>query len=293
MARADRRSAQRASRAAYGGGGIRASGQARAVEQTLFFTKLRRNAKWVFLMLAIVFAMSFVVFGVGAGGTGVGDIFRGSSSSSGASVEELQKRVAQNPKSAAALLALATGLQNANRSDEAVPVLERYSRLKPTDVNGLNELATLYQAKAARFRGEAQLAQIRVQEAAPEAAILPPSTTPLGKAIGDLPVSGAVSGAAQTEFNTKVSEMQGAYRQAQQVYERVVVLKPNDAAAQRELGYAALYASDNATAETAFKQFLELAPDDPEAPLIKQQLKQIKQATTANTSTTVGSSSSG
>jgi regulator of sirC expression with transglutaminase-like and TPR domain len=87
--------------------------------------------------------------------------------------------------------------------------------------------------------------------------------------------------------------MQAAYRQAQQVYERVVVLKPNDAAAQRELGYAALYANDNATAEAAFEKYLELAPDDPEAPLIKQQLKQIKQATVPSTSTTVGSSSNG
>jgi|SoiMethySBSTD1v2_1073268.scaffolds.fasta_scaffold152891_3 tetratricopeptide (TPR) repeat protein len=244
-------------------------------------------------MLAIIFALSFVVFGVGAGGTGIGDILRGSSSSSGASVEELQQRVRDNPKSAAALLALANGLQNANRSDEAVPILERYSRLKPTDVDGLNELATLYQAKAARLRGEAQIAQLRVQQAAPETDILPPSTTPIGKAIGDLPISGAVSGAAQAEFNTKVTQMQGAYRQAQQVYERIVVLKPNDAASQRELGYAALYANDAATSQAAFEKFLKLAPDDPEAPLIKQQLKQIKQAATATSSSTVGSSSNG
>jgi predicted Zn-dependent protease len=244
-------------------------------------------------VLAIIFALSFVVFGVGAGGTGIGDILRGTSSSTGPSVEELQKRVAENPKNAAALLALANALQNDNRASEAVPVLERYSRLKPTDTAGLNELAALYQAKAARLRGEAQLAQLRIQEAAPEAAILPPSTTPLGKAIGDLPISGAVSGAAQAQFNTKITAMQAAYRQAQQVYERVVVLKPNDAAAQRELGYAALYANDNGTAEAAFEKYLELAPDDPEAPLIKQQLKQIKQATVPSTSTTVGSSSNG
>jgi predicted Zn-dependent protease len=244
-------------------------------------------------VLAIIFALSFVVFGVGAGGTGIGDILRGTSSSTGPSVEELEKRVAENPKNAAALLALANALQNDSRASEAVPVLERYSRLKPTDTAGLNELAALYQAKAARLRGEAQLAQLRIQEAAPETAILPPSTTPLGKAIGDLPISGAVSGAAQAQFNTKITAMQAAYRQAQQVYERVVVLKPNDPAAQRELGYAALYANDNATAEAAFEKYLELAPDDPEAPLIKQQLKQIKQATVPSTSATVGSSSNG
>jgi tetratricopeptide (TPR) repeat protein len=294
MARADRRSAERASRAAYGGHGIRASGQARTVEQTLFFSKLRRNAKWVFLFLAIVFAVSFVAFGVGSNVQGgIADVIQGGASDTGPDVEAARERVAENPRSAAALRALATALQNDNRSAEAVPVLERYSRLTPKDTEALNELATLYQAKAARLRGEAQLAQLRVQAAAPETDILPASTTPLGKALGDLPISSAVAGAAQTEFNTKVGEMQAAYRQAQQVYERVVVLKPNDAAAQRELGYAALYASDNATAEEAFKQYLELAPDDPEAPLIRQQLKQIQQAATATTSTPVGGSPSG
>lgn len=247
----------------------------------------------MFLFLAISFALSFVVFGVGAGGTGIGDILRGTSSSSGPSVDELRKRVAENPKNAAALLALANALQNANRPNEAVPVLERYSRLKPKDTDGLNELATLYQAKAARLRGEAQLAQLRVQTAAPESDILPASSTPLGKALGELPISSAVSGAAQSEFNEKIGQMQAAYRQAQQVYERVVVLKPTDAAAQRELGYAAVYAGDNATAETAFEQFLKLAPDDPEAPLIKQQLKQIKQTAATSSSTTVGGSPSG
>ena len=293
MARADRRSAERASRAAYGGGGIRASGQASAVEQTLFFSKLRRNAKWVFLFLAIVFAVSFVAFGVGSNVQGgIADIIQGGASG-GPDLEAARERVAENPRSAAALRALATALQNDNRSAEAVPVLERYSRVRPKDTEALNELATLYQAKAARLRGEAQLAQLRVQAAAPETDILPASTTPLGKALGDLPISSAVAGAAQADFNTKLGEMQAAYRQAQQVYERVVVIKPNDAAAQRELGYAALYASDNATAEEAFKQFLELAPDDPEVPLIRQQLKQIQQAATATTSTPVGGSPSG
>jgi len=296
MARADRRSAQRASRAsASTRGGIRASGQARAVEDTLFFTRIRKRAKWVFAFLALAFAIGFVVFGVGtSGGGGIGDILQGGgSSANGPSVEDARKKVEANPRDAAALHVLATALQNDNRSDEAIPVLQRYSRLRPKDSTVLNELATLYQARAARLRGEAQLAQVRVQEAAPEAAILPASTTPLGKALGNLPISNAVAGAAQAQFNEKLTQMQSAYRQAQQVYERIVVAKPDDAAAQRELGYAALYANDTATATAAFNRFLQLAPDDPEAPLIKQQLKQIKQSAAATTSTTAPPSSSG
>lgn len=245
-------------------------------------------------MLAVVFGVSFVAFGVGSGVQGgIADIIQGRAPDTGPDIEAARERVAENPRDAAALRTLATALQNDNRTDEAVPVLERYSRVRPKDTDALTELATLYQAKAARLRGEAQLAQLRVQAAAPEADILPASTTPLGKALGDMPISSAVSGAAQAEFNDKLSQMQASYRQAQQVYERIVVLKPDDAAAQRELGYAALYAGDNTTATAAFERFLELAPDDPEAPLIKQQLKQVKASATATTSTTAPGSASG
>ena len=238
------------------------------------------------MFLALAFAVGFVVFGVGtSGGGGIGDIIQGGSpSSNGPSVEAAQKKVDANPRDAAALRELSTALQNDGRSDDAVPILERYSRVRPKDGDALNELATLYQARAARLRGQAQLAQLRVQLANPEAELLPADTTPLGQAIGDLPISDAVAGAAQAEFNEKLSSMQGAYRQAQQVYERVVVLDPEDAAAQRELGYAAVYAGDNATAISAFEQFLKLAPDDAEAPLIKQQLKQLEASPTASTS---------
>src|SRR5262249_57475496 len=47
------------------------------VEQTMFFPRLRRQAKWVFVFLAFVFAAGFVFFGVGSGSTGLGDLLRG------------------------------------------------------------------------------------------------------------------------------------------------------------------------------------------------------------------------
>ena len=42
-------------------------------EDQLFFPRLRRHAKWVFVLLAFAFAFSFVLFGVGSGSTGIGD----------------------------------------------------------------------------------------------------------------------------------------------------------------------------------------------------------------------------
>ena len=47
-------------------------------EDQLFFSRLRAHAKWVFVFLAAVFMLSFVVFGVGSGSGGIGDILQGS-----------------------------------------------------------------------------------------------------------------------------------------------------------------------------------------------------------------------
>jgi hypothetical protein len=100
MARADRRRAQRAKQTP----GIRASGHATSVEQTLFFSKLRRNAKWVFAILALVFGLSFVVFGVGSDVQGgIADLFTGRAASSGPSADDARERLEENPRDAEAL----------------------------------------------------------------------------------------------------------------------------------------------------------------------------------------------
>jgi tetratricopeptide (TPR) repeat protein len=275
MARADRRSAQRAKQTP----GIRASGAASSIEQTLFFSRIRKRAKWVFVFLALSFAIGFVVFGVGtSGGGGIGDILQGRSSSPGGgpSVESAQKKVAAHPKDATALRELATALENEGRSDEALPILERYTRVQPKDDAALSELAGLYLTRAGRLRNEAQQAQLNAQLAAPGTDLLPPTTTPLGRELGDLAVSNALLSQAQRELNDKLTTMEQAYRQAQQVYERIVVLRPDDAAAQLDLGNAAVSAGDTTVALAAYRRYLELAPDDPQAPLVRQQIKRVQ-----------------
>src|ERR1044072_4047316 len=51
--------------------------KAQSWEDQLFFARLRRHAKWMFVLLAIVFGVGFVAFGVGSGSTGISDILRG------------------------------------------------------------------------------------------------------------------------------------------------------------------------------------------------------------------------
>jgi tetratricopeptide (TPR) repeat protein len=273
MARADRRRVQRAKQTP----GIRASGAAASVEETLFFTRLRRSAKWVFAALALVFGLSFVVFGVGSDVPGgVADLFQGRVPSTGPSLDDAQEKVEENPRDAEALRELATALQTEGRPDEAVPVLERYARVRPRDDSALHELATLYVSRAGRLRSEAQQAQARAQFANPDADLLPPTSTPLGQALADRPISNAIAAEAQAELSEKIQAMQEAFRKAQETYQRIVVLRPEDAPTQLELADAALNAGDTQVAIGAYKRFLELAPDDPQAPLVEEQIKRLE-----------------
>jgi hypothetical protein len=81
-----------------------------AIEDTMFFPRLRRHAKWMFVLLALVFGLGFVLFGVGAGGVGVGDIFRDASGSSGQSIStpEARPMTGRRPEACRPLTALQT-----------------------------------------------------------------------------------------------------------------------------------------------------------------------------------------
>ena len=88
------------------------------VEETLFFSRIRTHAKWVFVLLAVVFAGGFIFFGVGSGsGAGSGslsdlfnNLFHGGSG--GPSISKAEKEVAAHPSSAVALKNLATAYQS-------------------------------------------------------------------------------------------------------------------------------------------------------------------------------------
>src|SRR5690349_6232420 len=77
MARGAAQARRKTAKAQPGGRKQAAARRPPTVEQTMFFPRLRRQAKWVFLALAIVFAGGFVFFGVGSGSTGLGDLLRG------------------------------------------------------------------------------------------------------------------------------------------------------------------------------------------------------------------------
>src|SRR5829696_673250 len=104
---------------------------ARSAEDLMFFPKLRRRAKWVFLVLALAFGIGFVAFGVGTGvgGTSIGDVLRDifSSSVGGQDLESLKEDAAKNPKDQSAQIAYTNALQAAGQTAAAVAVLQKYT----------------------------------------------------------------------------------------------------------------------------------------------------------------------
>ena len=66
----------------------------------MFFPRLRRQAKWMFLALALVFGLGYVIFNVGGTipGTGLGDILQNAGSSGAADVGDAEDKVNDNPR---------------------------------------------------------------------------------------------------------------------------------------------------------------------------------------------------
>lgn len=232
-----------------------------------------------------MFAVSFVIFGVGSDVPGgVADILQGRSPSSGPSLEEARDKVTRSPRDATALRELATALQREGRPTEAIPILQRYSQLRPKDTDALRELGALYTGEAARVRTATQEAQIRAAALSPGADFALPPSSPLGQALANQPIQNAIQQTSQEGLTDDLAELSRAYQNAARIYERLVVLEPDNATLQLQLADAALNSNDTATALSAYKRFLELAPDDSRAPLVKQEIDRLEASSPAGSS---------
>jgi tetratricopeptide (TPR) repeat protein len=241
----------------------------------MFFPRLRRHAKWMFVFLAAVFAVGFVGFGVGAGGTGIGDILRGGGGSGTPSIESAQKRIDENPKDAQAFRDLATAYQAKGDTDGAIQALEDLTLLRPRDLNSLRELAALYLGKAENAQERAQISQLRSEYLAPASVVLG-SINLGGKPLDTDPLSQAVTSTVSEETNAAYAEAQSAGQSAVATYKKIAAAAPRDPTVQLELAQTAQSTGDYRTAVAAYKKFLELAPDDPSAPDVKRLLKQLE-----------------
>ena len=250
----------------------------------MFFPKLRRHAKWMFVFLALAFGVGFVVFGIGAAGQGasLGDLLRDQGgNTSGVSVSDAREKVAKNPKDAQAQRDLATALQQEGEQDEAITALNRYLVLRPKDVEALRELAGIYLTRASALQRDAQATQERASYLTAGSIFRQPLDVGDNATATQDPIELAVSTEVNEEVNRAYSASQAAFQQAESTYERLIKVTPNDPNVQLELAQTAQQGGDYAKAIEAYERFVELAPDDPSAALVKQQIKALKAAQTA------------
>jgi cytochrome c-type biogenesis protein CcmH/NrfG len=252
-------------------------------EQGMFFPKLRNHAKWVFVLLAMLFAGGFVLFGVGSGSNGIGNVLQDwlniGQATSGPSISKLEKQTAKEPRNVKAWRDLATAYETDQRTDDAVRALERLTALTPKDTNGLQELAGQYQRQLQNLSGEASAAQAGAPAVDPST-FQPPATTPLGKAFVDpTALQDPLTNALTSQVTAKIGELQIKAQSIQQrllaTDKRVAALDPTNPTAQFQLAQVADGTGDRATAIAAYRRFLKLSPDDPLAAQVRQRLKQL------------------
>lgn len=240
----------------------------------MFFPRLRRHAKWMFVLLALVFGIGFVAFGVGAGGVGVGDIFRGGGGGA-PSVDSARKKTEERPKDAKAWEELATALQLDGDTQGAVDAQQQVTILRPKNADALRTLAGYQLTLISEKQTVAQIVQSNAafQGAGPNF----PGLTVGGQSVLADPIGQAVLTKASERVQALLIEAQTAAAGAVDAYKRLVALQPRDPGVRLELAQAAQQTGDTQTAIAAYTAFLKLAPDDPTVTDVKAQLKALRQ----------------
>ena len=172
----------------------------------------------MFVFLALVFAVGFVGFGIGANqNASIGDLLRGGGGTTDGSisVSDAREQVEKSPKSAQAQRNLATALQEDGQTDEAIVVLNRYLALRPKDKEALQELAGLHLGRANALARDAQEAQVRASYLTFGSTFSTPLDLGKGATLGPDPIDEAISTQANEAVNKAYTAAQASYQKAE------------------------------------------------------------------------------
>jgi cytochrome c-type biogenesis protein CcmH/NrfG len=241
----------------------------------MFFPRLRRQAKWVFVFLAFVFAAGFVFFGVGSGSTGIGDLLRGNfnifgsggGSTTSSAVKNALKKTKAHPNDPTAWNSLATAYQTDGKLTEANKAYEHVLKLRPNDTSALQSVAGYYETRAQNKATEAQ--SLQAQAPLTLGTILGvPSTSQLGQILSNDPTSQELTQKAQAAL----VESNTALQKDTQLYKRLAKLQPTDVNTQFHYAQLADLTGDAPGAIAAYKKVIKLAPSDPSAQQARQRI---------------------
>jgi tetratricopeptide (TPR) repeat protein len=242
--------------------------------QELFFVRLRRGQKWLYALLAVVFAATFAGVGVGSGGGGLSQLYTGLFGGGGSSVSKAQNEVRKNP--AKGYRDLATAYESNSNNVQAISALQSYVSIKKNDADAWAELGGLELSQAQLYAGQYQAAQQAAQLADPSTPFQPGGT--LSSAIGS-------NAAYQTAAQEATSQTQQLYQQATDAvnlavadYQHAAKNRPHDPTLQEELASAAENAGNYTTAVQAWTRYLQLYPNSPLKGQVERRIKQDKKA---------------
>jgi tetratricopeptide (TPR) repeat protein len=244
--------------------------------QQLFFMRLRRKAKLAYLVLAVLFAITFAFLGVGSGTNGgLDQLFSGINifSGGGNPVSKAQKEIKDHPNAGKGYRDLATAYEGKGDTANAISALQQYTTQKPKDAAAWSELGGLQLSQAQAYRTGYEAALQDRQLAAPSASFLP--TGKLGQGIGTNPVEQAAASQVDASVQALQQQTQLAYSGSVSSYQKAATLRPSDSNAWFQLGQTAQTSGDTATAVKAYKRYLKLSPNSTYATQIRQLIKSL------------------
>jgi tetratricopeptide (TPR) repeat protein len=245
-----------------------------AAEDAMFFPRLRRQAKWMFVFLALVFAVGFVGFGVGSGGSGLDSLWSNvNDTSGGPSVGNAKDKIEDGDL--AAYKELAEAYRTEGKQEEAIAAGESYVRAKPTDYAFMRSLASDYEGKAARERDQADAIQQELSNSTGTTFAIPPDSL-LGRAMG----TGRIDRELTTDANQRLTELYGSiessYTRATTLYQRVARVENDDVLLQMLLATSAYQARKNGIATKAAQRVCTLAPGSTDCTQARNLIAQIR-----------------
>ena len=256
--------------------------------------RLRKNGKWVFLLLAVVFAITFVFAGVGTSGPSLIDLLGQDSDSSptetvqksNTAVQKAEAAAKATPEDPQAWITLAQAEIANDQLDKVPAAAAKAAELAPEDAAVQSTVADIYLAQAAAALQKAQALYATAQGGGlvDGRTAVPQQVIP-GQSSGAIPFQTAqesISSAKLADVSAEVSPLQtqanDAYVAAVAAQTTVTELEPKDPAAWFRLGQIATAANDTTGAITAYEKFVKLAPADPLTKKVEEEIKRLKES---------------
>jgi tetratricopeptide (TPR) repeat protein len=244
--------------------------------QQLFFVRMRRSAKPMYLILAVLFAATFAFLGVGSGSGGLSQLFDNLNLfHHGTSISAAQKQLAKHPNDPKALQSLVTAYEARGDTVSAIATLQNYTSANPKDATAWSELGGLQLQNAQSLVTQYQQAYSSELLAAPSSVLAPSGSSPVGKALGTNPIELAAAAQVNAGVTDLASTAQQAFQGAVIADQKVASLQPRNANAQFQLAQVAQTAGENTVAVAAYKRYLKLNPDSSTASAVRRLIKQL------------------